>query len=139
MGNSIRQLKYEIANIPPDTAESESKEYLCDFIDTFIKHRIEFSQTLIAHHACTKIKDKDVILTYAHSTTVLHVLLEAATKKKISFRVIVVDSRPLWEGRKAIKSLMDNGIQCSYASINSIGVVIKEVECKLIQGKMNLR
>lgn len=132
MGNAIRQLKCEIAGISPDTPEQEAKEYLCDFIDTFIRHRIELSQTLIAQYACTKIVDGDVILIYARSSTVLKVLEEAKKMKK-KFRVVVVDSRPFHEGKKILKELVALAIPCSYYYLNSIGFVIKEVT-KVILG-----
>lgn len=52
---------------------------------------------LIVQNGLQKIQDGDVILTYGKSSVVESLLLE--TKKKgIDFKVIVVDSRPLFEG-----------------------------------------
>lgn len=52
---------------------------------------------LIVQNGLQKIQDGDVILTYGKSSVVESLLLETK-KKDIDFKVIVVDSRPLFEG-----------------------------------------
>lgn len=60
---------------------------------------------LIVQNGLQKIQDGDVILTYGKSSVVESLLLE--TKKKgIDFKVIVVDSRPLFEGKRVIGCLL---------------------------------
>ena len=66
-------------------------------IDSFIRDRILLAGRVIEQHAIEKIKDGDVILTYARSSVVEGVLLEAKRQGK-EFSVVVVDSRPLYEG-----------------------------------------
>lgn len=56
---------------------------------------------MIEEHAITKIKNGDTILTYARSSVVEGVLLEAKRQGKV-FSVVVVDSRPLYEGELRI-------------------------------------
>ena len=51
----------------------------------------------IAENAVQKIKNGDVILTYARSSVVEKVLLHAWKEGK-RFSVVVVDSRPMLEG-----------------------------------------
>lgn len=68
-------------------------------IDSFIRDRILLAGRVIEQHAIEKIKDGDVILTYARSSVVAGVLLEAKRQGK-QFSVVVVDSRPLYEGER---------------------------------------
>ena len=52
-------------------------------------------------------------------------------KKTKTFRVIVVDSRPLLEGRDLLEKLLDAGIDCTYIFLNSLSYVMtKEVSPK---------
>lgn len=52
-----------------------------------------------------KIKDGDVIVTYAFSTVVYKTLVKAR-RDGVRFSVVCVDSRPLFEGRKMMEHLM---------------------------------
>ena len=76
---------------------SQAKALLIQKIDSFIRDRILLAGKVIEQHALAKIQDGDVILTYARSSLVEGVLLEAKRAGKI-FSVVVVDSRPLYEG-----------------------------------------
>ncbi|CAE7877626.1 EIF2B4, partial [Symbiodinium sp. KB8] len=56
-----------------------------------------------------------------------------ARHRGIDFRVIVVDSRPWFEGRTALKHLTQEGVECSYVLLNSVSYVMKDVT-KVIVG-----
>ena len=66
-----------------------------------------------------KIKDGDVILTFAKSNIVQQVILQAH-KQGIKFRVIVVDSRPLFEGKNLARTLADAGLEVQYSLTNAL-------------------
>lgn len=66
-------------------------------IEHFIKERITVADRLIVENGLQKIQNGDVILTYAKSSIVEALLLEAK-RSGYEFRVIVVDSRPMFEG-----------------------------------------
>lgn len=66
-------------------------------IEHFIKERITVADRLIVENGMQKIQNGDVILTYAKSSIVEALLLEAK-RSGYEFRVIVVDSRPMFEG-----------------------------------------
>lgn len=113
-----------------------------------------------------KIQDGDVILTYARSSVVQGLLL-AAHAKGIKFRVIVVDSRPRFEGTKEgqidflnatsrearklqcanrllhligkqlLRALANAGVSCTYVLLTAIGHVMREVN-KVILGAHSL-
>ncbi|KAK7061503.1 hypothetical protein R3P38DRAFT_2829887 [Favolaschia claudopus] len=104
MGNAIRQLKLEISGSDIDMPEQDAKDLLCQKIDDYIRDRIIIADEVIQDLACKKIKDGDVILTYARSSIVEKVLLSAYKQGK-RFSVIVVDSRPLLEGKALLQAL----------------------------------
>lgn len=126
MGNAIRWLKVEISEVDPSTHESSAKEELCDAIDDFIRERITVAGQVISISAAEKISDGDVILTYAKSSIVQQTLVEAFRQGK-NFRVIVVDSRPLFEGKNLARDLVTLGIQVQYALTTTISHAIKDV------------
>jgi translation initiation factor eIF-2B subunit delta len=66
-------------------------------IGSFIRDRILLADKVIEQHAIAKIKNGETILTYARSSVVEGVLLEAKRHGK-EFSVVVVDSAPLYEG-----------------------------------------
>lgn len=126
MGNAIRWLKVEISEVDPDTAESSAKSDLCSAIDDFIQERITVADQVISTSAAEKISDGDVILTYAKSSIVQQTLVEAFRQGK-KFRVIVVDSRPLFEGKNHARALATIGLQVQYTLIQAISHAIKDV------------
>ncbi|KAI9001289.1 eukaryotic translation initiation factor 2B delta subunit [Trametes punicea] len=131
MGNAIRQLKLDISGSDPDLPEQDAKDALCRKIDTYIRERIIIADQVIQETASNKIKDGDVILTYARSSVVEKVLLEAHTSGR-NFSVIVVDSRPMLEGKRLVAVLSDAGIQCTYLLLPALGSVMSEVSTVLV-------
>ncbi|KAI0773997.1 eukaryotic translation initiation factor 2B delta subunit [Fomes fomentarius] len=126
MGNAIRQLKLDISGSDIDLPEQDAKDALFRKIDTYIHERIIIADQVIQETAGNKIKDGDVILTYARSSVVEKVLLEAHASGR-KFSVIVVDSRPMLEGKRLIAVLSEAGIQCTYVLLPALGSVISEV------------
>ena len=105
MGTAIRYLKREISTRSIDKPDDELKRELHASIDTFIKERIEMSGQVIARSAAARVRDGDVVLVYAYSTTVLATLIEAVRQGR-QFSVIVVDSRPRHEGRIMLQQVV---------------------------------
>jgi translation initiation factor eIF-2B subunit delta len=136
MGNAIKHLKREISKIPPDQSEAEAKRVLCDGIDGYLNLYITMAGKEISKLCQDIIKDNDVILVYAFSSIVQRVLLDAHSTGK-QFRVIVVDSRPKMEGRHMLKTLVSNGVKCSYVLINAVSYIMKEVS-KVMVGAHSL-
>ena len=125
MGNAIRWLKVQISNVDPDTPESRAKADLREAIDQFIRERITVADQVIATTASDKIQNGDVILTFAKSNIVQETLMEAYRKGK-NFRVIVVDSRPLFEGKHLARALANFGLKVQYSLTHAIGHSIKD-------------
>ncbi|KAB8296202.1 hypothetical protein EYC80_008985 [Monilinia laxa] len=126
MGNAIRWLKLEISKIDPDLSEADAKESVCDAIDVFMRERVTFADKVIADTTAEKIRDGDVILTYAKSSLVQRALAKAHEMGK-KFRVIVVDSRPLHEGKHLASALVSLGIEVKYCLIQGLSHNIQDV------------
>ncbi|KAL8972139.1 MAG: hypothetical protein Q9183_000706 [Haloplaca sp. 2 TL-2023] len=125
MGNAIRWLKLAISTIDPDTPESKAKHGLCSAIDNFIRERVTVAGQAIAGSACSKIQNGDVIMTFAKSSIVERALVEAYRLGK-KFRVIIVDSRPLYEGRNLAIALANLGLEVEYALTQTLGHVVQD-------------
>lgn len=125
MGNAIRWLKVEISEVDPDTPEHTAKGDLCSAIDDFIRERITVADQVISISAAEKISDGDVVLTYAKSSIVQQTLVEAFRQGK-KFRVVVVDSRPLFEGKNLARALATMGLEVQYALTPAISHAIKD-------------
>ncbi|GAA6058649.1 hypothetical protein JCM10212_004060 [Sporobolomyces blumeae] len=126
MGTAIRYLKYEISLIEMEMDLDEAKSLLLEKIDSFIRDRILLAGRVIEQHAVEKIKDGDTILTYARSSVVEGVLLEAKRAGK-QFSVVVVDSRPLYEGKNLLQVLRLASIPTTYVLLPSLSLVLPRV------------
>lgn len=126
MGNAIRWLKLEVSKVDPSTPDAEAKRSLCDAIDVFIRERVTFADKVITESAVERIKDGDVIMTYAKSSVVQSALVKAHEEGK-KFRVIIVDSRPLHEGGHLAASLVSLGMEVKYCLINGLSHNIQDV------------
>ncbi|XP_057768518.1 uncharacterized protein LOC130988640 isoform X2 [Salvia miltiorrhiza] len=126
MGNAIRFLKRRITSLPLSLSESEAITSLLSDIDRFINEKIILADKVIVKHAVTKIRDGDVLLTYASSSAVEMLLLHAHELGK-QFRVVIVDSRPKLEGKMLLRRLVGKGISCTYTHINAVSYIMHEV------------
>ncbi|PYI04586.1 IF-2B-domain-containing protein [Aspergillus sclerotiicarbonarius CBS 121057] len=124
-GNAIRALKLAISSIDPSVPEATAKSSLCDFIDSFIREKITVADQVIAGSAAQKIQDGDVIVTFAGSSIVKQTLLTAHKQGK-QFRVSIIDSRPLFEGKNLARTLANAGLDVQYSLVNGISHAIKD-------------
>lgn len=124
-GNAIRALKLAISSIDPSVPEATAKASLCDFIDSFIREKITVADQVIAGSAAQKVQDGDVIVTFAGSSIVKQTLLTAHKQGK-QFRVSIIDSRPLFEGRNLARALANAGLDVQYSLVNGISHAIKD-------------
>lgn len=126
MGNAIRFLKARIAKLSLTLSESEAEAALYSDIECFMNEKIVLADRVITRKAVTKIRDGDVLLTYGSSSVVEMILLHAYELGK-QFRVIVVDSRPKFEGRALLRRLVKKGLCCTYTHINAVSYIMHEV------------
>jgi translation initiation factor eIF-2B subunit delta len=121
MGNVIKAVKAELGRIGanPMINDGDANTKLLSFVATFSQEKVQFARETLARQAAARIAEGDVILTYARSSTVEAVLL-AAAEAGTRFSVVVVDSRPLLEGRALLTRLLKAGITCEYVLINGM-------------------
>ncbi|KAG8883259.1 hypothetical protein FRB97_006954 [Tulasnella sp. 331] len=130
-GNAIRYLKYEISILSIDLPEQDAKNFMCERIDTFIHERITVADQVIQSLAMEKIYDGDTVLVYARSSVVEKSLLAAKAAGK-SFDVIVIDSRPLSEGKRMLVSLTSASIPTTYALLPSLPTILPTVSTVML-------
>ncbi|GAB7363991.1 hypothetical protein MBLNU230_g4551t1 [Neophaeotheca triangularis] len=131
-GNAIRWLKKLIISIDPSTPESEAKTELTTAIDTFIRERITVSDTVIAASAAKQIKPNATVLTFAKSSLVEKTILHAHQTLGTPFRVTIVDSRPLFEGKNLATTLMRAGLEVTYLPFSGIAHAVKDASLVLL-------
>ncbi|QKX58409.1 uncharacterized protein TRUGW13939_05531 [Talaromyces rugulosus] len=124
-GNAIRALKLSISSIDPSVPEATAKSDLCEFIDNFIREKITVADQVIANSAAQKVQDGDVIVTFAGSSIVKQTLLTAHKQGK-KFRVSIIDSRPLFEGKNLARALSNAGLEVQYSLIHGISHAVKD-------------
>lgn len=122
-GNAIRWLKKLISTLDPDLDENEAKKFLCASVDSFIREKVTLASEVIATQTCARIEETgETILVYGKSSVVEKTLLKAAREENKKFKVIVVDSRPLFEGRNLVRSLLRAGM-CEGGELEGCQVV----------------
>ena len=136
MGNAVTFVKSAVvAALDRDMEWPDCQRVLLESIDAYVQERIDYADLAIAAVACDKISNHgDVILTYAYSETIRVVLQEAHAKQK-KFRVIVVDSKPLLEGKLLLRELRESGLECTYILLNALSYVMKDVTKVLLGAK----
>ncbi|WVR09357.1 hypothetical protein IAU60_006423 [Kwoniella sp. DSM 27419] len=133
-GNAIRWLKSEINRLGEQGDRSEAEA-----IGVYLRDRIEFADKVIADNAKEKIKPGDTVVTYARSSVVERVLLEAwrdmrAADPEASFKVVVVDARPLLEGRDLLAALSAAGLPCTYIILPILSSILPQADLVLLGG-----
>lgn len=123
MGNAIRWLKQEISHIDPNVSDKEAKFDLCEKIAMFAKEKIELADQLIIENASNQIEKNSTIMVYGSSKVITDFILHNAINLAKNIKVIVVDSRPLFEGRKLANVLRKQGVNVIYSLITGLDAV----------------
>jgi translation initiation factor 2B subunit (eIF-2B alpha/beta/delta family) len=87
----------------------ETKEYYIQKIDEF-KQLLSKSKQKMAHAGASFIQDGGVYLTNCHSMTVVSMFIQAHKLGK-KFAVYVTETRPLYQGRRTSRELLEAGIE----------------------------
>ena len=129
MGNAFSFLKLAVANLERTLEWNEAREILLESLEAYVTERIQYAGKAISRHAGRKIQDRgDVILVFGRSEVINRLLLDAALTDGKTFRVIVVDSRPLLEGRDTLEILSRAGIPCTYVLLNALSYLMMSKE-----------
>lgn len=126
MTNALRQFKLLLTQIDTNLSDNEKRSLLQERIDKYIQEEIEKAGEAISNEVNKKISDNDIILIYGYSSLILRILVDAQKAGK-KFRVVIVDARPLLEGREMLRRLVCANIECSYLLINAVSFVMSRV------------
>jgi translation initiation factor eIF-2B subunit delta len=126
MGNLIKYLRYTISQIAPDCSEDRAKNTVTSALAEYLAERIINSRNCISQDVCfPSIKEHDVILTFGSSPLVRQILLETAARGR-RFRVIIVDARPLHDGRATMQACAAANIPCMYTNLAGVNFVMDQ-------------
>jgi translation initiation factor eIF-2B subunit delta len=135
MGNAFSFLKLAVANLERDLEWNEARDILLESLEAYVTERIQYAGKAISRHAGSKIQERgDVILVFGRSEVINRLLLDAALMDGKTFRVIVVDSRPLLEGRDTLEILSRAGIPCTYVLLNALSYLMMREVTKVFLG-----
>ena len=109
MGNLIKYLRFSVSKVPLEASEAEAKTMLLGKLQSFLEERVVYAAENIAKYVVSTIRDHDVILTFGSSPLVRKILLAAAEVR--SFRLVVVDARPLNEGLATL-TVLSSRVSC---------------------------
>ncbi|XP_060531111.1 translation initiation factor eIF-2B subunit delta-like [Cylas formicarius] len=126
MTNVLRHFKLQLTRMDANLTDNAKKAHLQEVIDLYINNDIKKAWDAISMKVNQKIVDGDVILIFGCSSLIRKILFEAHKDEK-KFSVIIVDSRPLLEGREMLRRLVSFGIKCTYIFINAISYIMTGV------------
>ncbi|XP_030767815.1 translation initiation factor eIF-2B subunit delta [Sitophilus oryzae] len=125
MTNALRHFKVQLTHMDKNLSDNEKRAKLIDVIELYINNDIKRAWDAICMKVNAKIVNNDVILIYGCSSLIHKILLEANKSGK-KFSVIIVDSRPLLEGREMLRRLVGAKIKCTYVLINALDFVMRQ-------------
>lgn len=138
MGNAFTFLKTVVGSLERDVTLEDLVDKVQDNIEAYIRERIDLAQQAIAQQLELKndgnnstnknFNQPQVFLTYGNSEAIAATFLRMAQESDVSqFRVIIVDSRPLLEGKTLLLKLREADIDCSYILLSALTYVMRDV------------
>ena len=126
MENTLKHLKLEFSRFESDISDAKLREEIEYAIDKFIDEDMINSWHSIIERINTKIDNDDTIMTLGYSMLLRNALISAWKSGK-KFKVIVVDTRPRFEGKDMLKALVEIGIPTTYCLISAISNIMTSV------------
>lgn len=108
MRNAVRWIESQVEKNTNKNVEMLA-ETVTSASEQFLKN-LEGSKEKIAEIGAKRIRNKSVVLTHCHSSTVTHLLSKAKLEGK-SFEVICTESRPVFQGRITAKEMLELGVK----------------------------
>lgn len=134
MGNIIRYIRLCITKISTDLSEDQAKSAVSAKLQDFLDDRIIFAGENIAKNLIQSLTDNEVILTFGSSPLIRRVLSIAAKSK--TFRLIVVDTRPLNDGLETLAGV-STFLNCTYCPLSAAAFALKDAT-KVLLGASSL-
>jgi len=105
--------------------EELKKEKTMDKLDNLIYY-FENVSSMIAWHGYKLIKNNFTVLTHCHSSVVVEIFRKAKGEKR-NFKVMVTETRPLYQGRITAKELSKAGIPVIYVDDSAPGYFVNDI------------
>jgi translation initiation factor eIF-2B subunit delta len=118
-GNAIRWLKKLVSGLDVGMGEAEAKELILGMVDDFVREKFTLADELICGSVGRRVAEGDVLLLYGKSAVVEKAVV-AAWRKGRRFSVVVVDSRPLFEGKNLARGLAGLGVPVKYCLLSGL-------------------
>jgi len=93
--------------------------------------QLEESSKRIAEIGARRIRHDSVILTHCHSSTVTNLLKQAKREGK-SFEVICTETRPVLQGQRTAKEMLEIGVKTSFIVDSAARFFMNEVDLVLV-------
>lgn len=152
MGNFIRWFKQRISvlgitneqnkvkssasdRLERKKTEDGLKLELIEDMETFKNEKILVAQQVIVNTASQHIQDGGCVITYGYSQVLFELFKHSKQVDMKNFKIIVIDSRPLFEGRRFVQDLQELGFtDVIYSLITSLGYIFDtmSIDCVLL-------
>ena len=129
MRNAIKWIISQVENSDEKNINALSK-IVASSASQFLKN-LEDSKTKIAAIGSKRIKNKSIILTHCHSSTVTKLLIKANRDGK-NFEVFCTETRPLFQGRITAKELVKEGIKTTLIVDSAVRSIIKDIDLVIV-------
>jgi ribose 1,5-bisphosphate isomerase len=130
--NAIRYVMFEVYKAKESGLKAEEvKARAVDACREFLR-RIREASIKIGEIGARRINDGDTIMTHCHSTAVLNVI-KTAHKMGKNIKVIITETRPLYQGLITAEELEKNGIPFTLIIDSAARFLMKKVD-KVIVG-----
>ncbi len=129
MRNAIKWIISQVENSDEKNVNILSK-IVASSASQFLKN-LEDSKTRIAAIGSKRIKNKSIILTHCHSSTVTKLLIKANKDGK-NFEVFCTETRPLFQGRITAKELIKEGIKTTLIVDSAVRSIMKEIDLVIV-------
>ena len=97
----------------------------------FAEQHFTNAQQFINHYVLKMIPSKSIIATHCHSNTLAEALISAHKSGK-NFKVVLTETRPLYQGRKTASQLSRAGINVSYFVDAAMHESIKQADLVML-------
>lgn len=96
----------------------------------FLKN-LQESNEKIAEIGSKRIRNGSVILTHCHSSAVTH-MLARAVENKVVFEVMCTETRPIFQGRKTAKEMLDLGLKTSFIVDSAARFLMNKIDLVVV-------
>jgi len=129
MRNAIRLIINQVEENPEKsvrklvgTVSAASQRFLMD---------LENSKERIAEIGAKRIRNKSVVFTHCHSSTVTNLLKKAKQEGK-NFDVVCTETRPLFQGRITAKEMLDIGVKTTFIVDSATRFFMNQVDLAIV-------